>query len=489
VRAAPRTAAALLVTVSALANVACREAALEYNVVLISSDTLRSDRLNCYGYAERRVSPHIDALARDGILFRRHNTVSPWTTPSHVSLLTSLYPSTHGVIDTFGRLRAADHEFTRLPDRRRTLAEVLADEGLTTAAFTGGITLDPAIGFDQGFSRYSTSLYKLNDVNQREVLDWLRRRADRRFFLFLHDFETHAPYLRTDLLPDSSAEVKEAYDEAAKRLGDLDVASPDRHVRVSAYAAQILVEHGAFNRDVVSALYDGGVLSVDAWLGRVVATLRDLGIYDRTLIVFTSDHGEELAERSDRFWDHHGHSVHKEVVRVPLIVKLPHQEHAGTVVEAVTNTVHVMPTILDVLGVEPGEHEMQGRSLRPLWEGTDSGEDWVSFTEATTTDRELKAVRSRRYKYIVSIDPELVREHGRSYVPEEPSSRMLFDMQLDPLAQHNLLDVAGHPEAATTAAELDQVLRSFVAETRGASEKVRLDDEAVRRLRALGYVD
>jgi arylsulfatase A-like enzyme len=112
----------------------------------------------------------------------------------------------------------------------------------------------------------------------------------------------------------------------------------------------------------------------------------------------------------------------------------------------------------------------------------------VSFTEATTTATEIKAVRSRRYKYVVRIDPDVVSERGRAFVPDEPASRMLFDMQNDPKEQHNLLEVADHPDAAGTAAELDRLLRSLVAAPSGEAEKVRLDDEAVRRLRSLGYV-
>ena len=175
------------------------------NLILISIDTLRADRLNAYGYDLRTVSPHIDALAADGILFENAITTSPWTTPAHVSLLTSLQPTSHGVVTPFAELREGlkgGGRFIRLPDSRTTLAEVLRESGFATAAFTGGVTLDPRIGFDQGFERYDTSMKKLGPASVGTLLEWIEGHGSQPFFLFWHTFEVHAPYLDTTFLGD-----------------------------------------------------------------------------------------------------------------------------------------------------------------------------------------------------------------------------------------------------------------------------------------------
>ena len=149
----PRAARAALAVFlgAALAPLSCTRPAPP-GLVLISLDTLRRDRLNCDGYARRRVSPHIDALARDSVLFENAVSASPWTTPSHMTLLTSLAPSSHGVLTPLLTLMSDvdKRKVERLPEARVTLAEALASRGFTNAAFTGGVTMHPAIGFAQG---------------------------------------------------------------------------------------------------------------------------------------------------------------------------------------------------------------------------------------------------------------------------------------------------------------------------------------------------
>jgi arylsulfatase A-like enzyme len=456
-------------------------------VVLISIDTLRADRLNAYGYTARTVSPAIDALARDGILFENHVAAAPWTTPSHLSLLTSLYPSAHGVTGSFrdeSKQLAENRDFEKLSESTVTLAEALSARGFAAGAFTGGVTLDPKIGFGQGFSLYDTSMYKLSNENMGAMSAWVRARGRGRFFLFWHNFEVHAPYLETHFLPEVLPPVKVR--KVREMLGPLE-ARVLKGRAIGKGTADSLDAMGLLTQPVCEALYVGGILSVDRWVGRLVDQLREQGIYDRALIVLTSDHGEEIGDRGpDRVYDQHGHTLYEELLHVPLIVKLPGQERAGTRVSEVTRAVDVMPTILDLLGYSADVPAMQGTSLRPAWEGSDPVR--IAYAESLGIPAEAKALRTDRYKYIVWIGALDVAEHGRRYVPPEPASRALFDLKEDPGERLNLLESPRRTELSVLAEMLDERLRRHVSSQRGQAEKVQLDQETVDKLKALGYV-
>jgi arylsulfatase A-like enzyme len=490
----PRVVASLVLLAG---GAACARPAPRPNVVLVSLDTLRADRLNVYGYRDRAVSPYIDALAQDGILFERQITASPWTTPAHLSLLTSLSPHSHGVTESVAWLMRGlgqGGEYERLADSQETLAEVLSRGGYATAAFTGGATLDPSIGFDQGFDLYDTSMAKVGEKGFAAMTAWIAAHRDRPFFLFWHTFETHAPYhdgtFLNDVLPAGKA--------ATLRRELATLGRSEGPFLPEDLGEKTLRANGAFTREVCSALYDGGVLAADRWVGRLMETLRRTGLYDRTLVVLTSDHGEQLGETADetggrfrngRFYNAHGHDLYDELVRVPLIVKLPGRPGPPRRISAVTRAIDVMPTILEVVGLaSTASGREQGLSLRPLWEGRFS-EPRVAFTEALSTDRESKSLRDARYKYVVSMWPRQVSRHGRSYVPDAKrlAAVELYDLEADPGERHNLLRDPT-PEVRRVAARLDADLRRWAAEAPGHAEKTRLGEEALQRLRALGYI-
>jgi arylsulfatase A-like enzyme len=463
-------------------------------VILISLDTLRADRLNCYGYRARVVSPEIDRLAGDAVLFENHITASPWTTPSHMSLLTSLNPSAHGVTRSFRELwdrLQSGGDYERLANEHETLAEVLARNGYATAAFTGGATVDPEIGFGRGFSSYDTSMVKLDQKRVARLTSWIEEHGDKPFFVFWHTFEVHAPYLQTDfvrdVVPAERAERLAAALRHVQKVADL----PHAATRV----ARILMNRRLFTQPVVSALYDGGIRSVDRRVGELVQALKDAGLYEHTLLILTADHGEQLGEMPDadggrardgRFYDAHGHTLYEEMVRVPLIVKLPGGRHAGRRIAAVSRAIDVMPTILDVLSLPAAPAEMQGASLRPLWEGGKAPLR-TAFTEALIGKAESKSIRGERYKYILSFDARQVEKYGRASVPSDPVAVELYDLQKDPGERQNLLK-APSVEITRLAERLDAALRQVAAQGRGAAVPTRLSPEAVERIKALGYV-
>jgi arylsulfatase A-like enzyme len=465
------------------------------NVLLVSIDTLRADRLGCYGYRERASSPTIDALAGAGVLYENFITASPWTTPSHLSMLTSLHPVTHGLTSSFAELWRGLHrtrDFYRLPEERVTLAEVLRNNGYATAAFTAGGPLDPKIGFSQGFDLYDTSMYKLYDSNVGRMFDWVKANSERPFFLFWHHFEVHAPYLNTDFIGEvlpaqTAAEVR----AEMKNISDVPLQSvwPTGAATQRKRQQKVLRDRNIFNRDVCEAMYVSGVLSADRWLGRLLALLREQGLYENTLIVVTSDHGEEFADRDPAvFFNTHGHILYEEMVHVPLVMKLPAGEAAGTRVERVTSMIDVMPTILDLLDITPEVNDMQGAALNPGGLALGPPPETVAFIEVLARQYEQKGLRTDRYKYIVTIDAQTVAARGREFLPDRPLYPELYDLTGDPRERRNLLVTPHSPEIDDLAAGFYRQLQEHIASNRGVAEPVTLDEETIEKLKGLGYI-
>ncbi|MCP4679351.1 MAG: sulfatase-like hydrolase/transferase [Deltaproteobacteria bacterium] len=486
-----------LISILIIMTASCGRAAekADYNIIYISIDTLRADHLNCYGYKKHKVSPEIDALARDGILFEKHITAAPWTTPTHLSMFTSLSPSTHGmnasfqsIIDQF----QSGGQFSRLPESRVTLAEVLKENGYATSAFTGGGPMDPRLGFGQGFDTYETSMFKLKKGNMGVMYDWLKKHVSKKIFLFWHHFEMHAPYLHADFLssvmpPEIAAKMKKEFRQI-KMLPE-EKLWPAGAVDLRQEEVKILKKYYAFNRHVCETMYAACVSVSDRWLGQFLKTLRRKRIYDKSLIVLTSDHGEEFADHNPaHFYNMHGHTLYDEMVHVPLIIKLPNQAHAGKRVSDVSRVVDIMPTILDILSLKPKKDEMQGKSLRSTWEDSSDSKPRSAFSEALTTPKEKKSIRTNRYKYIITLDKNTVSEHGRSYVPEAPAKRELYDLRKDRKEKSNLLKDRHSPNFDKIAAGFEQRIRDHLPEKSGEAEAVDLDTDVIERLKSLGYI-
>ena len=441
-----RLPAALAVVIGALAWSACAPEAPRRNLILISVDTLRADRLGCYGY-DRETSPAVDRLAREGTLFTDACAPSPWTLPSHASMFTGLYPRRNGATGVrFG-----------MPEDVTTLAQHLAGYGYATAAIVTNSLLGTN-GLDRGFAHH-VQVDKGGphpSATAAEGIAWLEERpADRPFFLLLHFIDPHADYGTLD-------EVRERFVEPYD--GELLGKSEELYAFVEGRLE--LTEADARH---LSNLYDGAVRQLDGEIERVTAYLRAEGLLDETLVVFTSDHGEEFLDHGGVL---HGLTHFDEVARVPLILRGPGIE-AGRRVETPVSLVDLVPTCLRELGL-PVPPDLDGLELQPLLRGSGSLPERRLYFEAdldgSMAGRMVKgkdrAIRAGRYKLHLDTKSGEVR---------------LYDLRVDPGETRDVQ--ADHPGLVQ---ELREDLEAFLAAGRDVPARP-LSDEDLEHLRELGY--
>jgi arylsulfatase A-like enzyme len=309
-------------------------------LILISLDTLRADRVGMIR-GGRSITPSIDRFATDGVFFENCYAQAPSTLPSHASIMTSLLPPHHGAY--FARK-------SKLAPGIITIAEVLSQAGYRTVSFNGGAQLDPVWGLDRGFDRYETEVVKRETsagvverdfrliLDVEKTLRWLAEDDSRPFFVFLHSFEIHSPY--TPSLADVDA------------LGDVTTEGYREHVSIEQLEAinAGTVSVGREQRQQIQDAYNAEIISADRAIGHFVSRLREMGLYEDTMIVFTSDHGEEFGEHGMMGW--HSHSLYDELLHVPLIIKFPRRRYAGTRVTTQVRSIDIAPTALGSLGIE-----------------------------------------------------------------------------------------------------------------------------------------
>ena len=393
-------------------------------LVLISIDTLRADRLPAYGYSAGR-TPTIDSLAASGVVFERAYTTVPLTLPAHVSLLSGLWPTRHGVRDNIG-YRVDSASIPWLPRR-------LQQAGYATAAGVSAYVLRGSGGLAEGFDLYA------DDIPVREgagvgglerparetlgdLLPWLEAQKGRPFFLFFHLFEPHTPY-----------------------------APP-----------------APFHR--LPSPYDGEVAAADAVVGELLTALRRAGRYDSTTVVLLSDHGEGLGEHGE---DEHGVLLYRSTLHVPLVLRFPGARYGGLRVAEPVSLVDVAPTLLVLadLPQDDGGERFDGRSLLPLLEDSNPGAERALYAE-TFYPRlhfgwsELRAVIAGPHQLIEGPDPEL------------------YDLVGDPAQRKNLL-----PQEAVLASELRQHLEPFLEPVTAPSPVSAEERRALAALGYVGGVE
>lgn len=434
-----------------------------WNILLISIDTLRADHLSCYGYA-RPTSPVIDNLAAGGVRFENHIAAAPSTLPSHASIFTSLYPSTHKA------------EVTRniaLHDDAETLAEALHKEGYVTAAFTGGGQIDRRYGLDQGFDIYNDDGGGIDPVMQKTI-GWLRENHDSPFFLFFHTYETHHPY---DPPPPFDGRYFPEYEGP---LGREIAVETIRDINDGHRAAD------EADRRHIEAMYDGEIAYMDSRLDSLFRELKELGIWDSTLILFTSDHGEEFDEHGKV--GTHSHTVYDELLQVPLIIRFPDERAGEMVVRRATSGLDVFPTLLDILGIAPLPR-FQGFSLLPLLSNPESRAERTILSERESRLFH-KALRYGRHKLILRHGLSKMNSvFARMFICGKRASRgvELYDITNDPGETENLM----RSDKFVTVAFYNE-LRRVVEENRLyasaiSDSQIEIDEALREKLRALGY--
>jgi len=396
------------------------------HIILISIDTCRADYLSCYGY-HRKSTPNIDQIAKEGILFANAITPVPITLPAHSSMLTGTIPPYHGV---------RNNNYYQLGQSNVTLAEILKKRGFTNAAIISAFMIDSQFGLDQGFDYYNDDFdenLKSAGISERRAeettrytLKWLEENYRKTFFLFLHYFDPHFEYD-----PPEPFRPKDSENEPY-------------------------------------SLYAGEISYVDYCIGQIVKKLKDLGVYDSTLIIITSDHGEMLGEHGETT---HGYFIYQSNIKVPLIFKLPEKTKSKNVKELVDLT-DIVPTVCGLLGIKLPPH-VQGADLCSYFgeENTSTSQRYLyceSLYPTVHNANSLLGVVTDRWKYIQTTRPEL------------------YDLTKDPQESNNLVAIQ-HQQARILQDKLKGILEKQVRKD-DSDSKLDLDTASIKRLQSLGYI-
>ena len=418
------------------------------NVVLITLDTVRADQLRAYGHPTVR-TPSIDKLAGEGARFDMHVVQQPQTNPSHAAIFTGMYPSSSGV---------RTHMVDKIPDRLQTLATLFDAAGYETAALYSWMSFDPQyIGLDRGFHTYQNTApgspgVLNNAAAQQAAADYrvakeyltlpkvvnqatgvqaqleetakgradlttdaaiarLRQMADKPFFLWVHYFDPHYPYMPpSDLADQYDPNYRGPIDSSMKTVDAIE-------------NGQLLPQGPDLQRLI--ALYQAELTFMDAHIGRLLGTIDDLSLRDNTVVALTADHGEAFGEHLEEIVGvdfFHPHALFNNEQRTPLILRYPGKVPAGLTVAAPSQEIDLFPTLLQLAGVSvPAQN--QGRSLVGLLGGTEDGSDRAAFS--ALGDYTFTSVTIPGWKFIQN------NASGR---------RQLYDLRGDPLEQH---DVSG----------------------------------------------
>lgn len=452
------------------------------NVLLVTVDTLRADHLSCYGYCHD-TSPTIDALAAGGVRFKDATVQWPKTWPSMASMLTGTYPNTNGI-----RMKPR----RPLPQTNVTLAEMLAELGYRTAAVVSNANLGRNFAFDQGFEHFvevwldrfraetgeddfhnapgKVKQYTDATFVTDSALSWLQRLpADAPFMLWVHYMEPHGPYVP----PDKYALMFHG-EYPAQQLTVRDI--PTYQLQYDGITGELITNQGFY-----VAQYDREIRYLDDEIKRLLEGLEAHGTRERTLVIFTADHGESLGEHD--YYFEHGRVPYQTTGHVPWILSLPGRLPKGLVLDMPVGLIDLVPTVMDILG-RPRPGTAEGASLLPVIEGKQSDAPPYVYMEAGRFEPAQLVVRHGPWKLVHFRHEEDRKLHGHDEF-------VLFNLQQDPA---ELNDLAA--ELPDVVARLRRALEGFgkgaVTAGKPAGDEIKLDgldEDTQRMLKSLGYLE
>ena len=421
------------------------------NIIYIIIDTLRADHLSCYGYF-RKTSPNIDKLADDGVLFLNCYSEFPYTLPSFTSHITGICGIGTGIV--VNAWRKLNERYIVLDDRIPTLAEVLFHNGYVTVAVDNMINFGyHPKWFVRGYQYYinprprppytsddmlyddivkNTDMVLADEVNYH-VIKWLESHGDKKFFLFIHYWDPHTPYNMPKEFTDNF------YDEFYYKPPTIKLPTGVEYIPGWGRLSDLTEKRKEFVR-----LYDCEVYYVDTRIGEIINKLKEMGIYDDTLIVVTSDHGELMFEHhyalsKERIEFGHG-LLYNEVLHVPLVLKLPSQRFKGKKVEHFVQTIDIFPTLLELADVKR-EFTVDGISLLSLIEGKSDCVRELVVGTYVAKNFVARSIMTKDWKYVVY----------------SPFDAELYDIARDPYELNNLAK-----ERVEKVSELHELLKNVI---------------------------
>jgi len=478
------------------------------NIILIVMDAVRVDHLSCYGYT-RKTSPNIDGLAKEGILFENAFSTAAWSYPSHASIFTGKYPSFHR---TLGK-------DVRLHKENTTIAEVLSREGYQTIGVSSNNLLSPINGFDKGFQKYfvfdlhyeetklifknikqcprdfiRTLVYGLDGYTYRnleKIKYFLKKRIKRKpFFLFTNFYNCHTPYNPPrpfkkrfcklfDRIPLSVMELifYKIFGHPGGKIPGFDIRKlnmvSDENNQISFMEREFDMSEEEW--EIVKSWYDGEILYLDCVIGELVDFLKREGVFENTVFIITSDHGENFGEHG---LVGHQFCLYDTLIHVPLIIVYPDVIPRGVKISSLVSHIDIFPTILDLLGIKGYRRGIQGESLLPFRDRkihdfvcAECGEFRISHLhpKLKVYERGYKCLRTESFKYIISADRQ-----------EE-----LYNIKKDPHEEINIAEQ--YPEKTKYfRKQLEKTIDISFFGPQELPEKRR--EEIKKRLHLLGYI-
>lgn len=454
----PMILPAMLAVLCLASGSICGQKEAKPPVILVIIDTLPAGHSSAYGY-ERSTTGSLERLAADGVRYEHAVAASPWTLPSIASIFTGVIPSSHQAGMHLDPWTMDDRRLTRMRPSAITLAELFSEHGYKTAGFFNNPFVHPEFGLDKGFETYdyvggdNLNIRKADQV-VKDAEAWIEKTGEGPFFMVLHFFDPHLAYgpplvFAGPYIAGYNGSLQAPFnpDLSAIRSGAVELSDEDKQ-----FAA---------------GLYDGEAAFTDGELGRFIAFLKDKGIYERALIIVTADHGEE-------FWEHggfeHGHSLHREVLEVPLIFKYPGADNAGKVGSGYVSTMDIFPTVGEFLGWSL-PFSLNGVSLYPRG-GKTAVRPHIIVSENLHYGPQQQSYYADNFKLIVTNDTGKI---------------IVYDVSRDPGETIDVFGLAPLPESIKN--QVEHMARDIDNLIKGGKPQVAdIDQDTLKKLQSLGYI-